>query len=80
MQNRTWPCLLTCSCAVLIIGGPVFVTPGAEAADESTPIAWSAVVGQPYPDFVLPRIDGNLPLKLSDYRGRKLLLVHFASW
>ena len=39
-----------------------------------------SIVGQPYPDFVLPRIDNNLPLKLSDYRGRKVLLVHFASW
>ena len=37
-------------------------------------------VGKPYPDFVLPRIDNGQPLRLSDYRGRKVILVHFASW
>lgn len=35
---------------------------------------------QPYPDFVLPTIDGNESLQLSDYRGTKVLLIHFASW
>jgi hypothetical protein len=28
----------------------------------------------------LPRIDNGKPLKLSDYRGQKVLLIHFASW
>ena len=36
-------------------------------------------VGQMYPDFLLPRVDGDLG-RLSDFRGKKVLLVHFASW
>lgn len=35
--------------------------------------------GNLYPDFLLPDIDGNLG-RLSDYRGKKILLFHFASW
>ena len=38
-----------------------------------------AKVGQMYPDFLLPRLDGDFG-RLSDYRGEKVLLVHFASW
>ena len=32
-----------------------------------------------YPDFMLPRVDGGME-RLSDYRGRKVLLINFASW
>ncbi|MFT7677616.1 MAG: peroxiredoxin [Planctomycetota bacterium] len=32
------------------------------------------------PDVELPRIDGAGMLKLSDLRGQKVLLIHFASW
>jgi hypothetical protein len=31
------------------------------------------------PDFTLPNLDG-VPHRLSDYRGRKVLLVAYASW
>lgn len=34
---------------------------------------------QLYPDFRLPRIDEG-DLRLSDFRGKKVLLFHFASW
>lgn len=37
-------------------------------------------VGKPHPDFVLPRIDTREPVALSQFRGKKVLLVHFASW
>lgn len=37
-------------------------------------------VGQPHPDFVLPRIDNREAVSLAQFRGRKLLLIHFASW
>lgn len=37
-------------------------------------------IGQPHPDFVLPRIDNGKPTSLSQFRGKKVLLVHFASW
>jgi len=36
-------------------------------------------VGQMYPDFYLPKLDGGFG-RLSDYRGKKVLLFHFASW
>ena len=35
--------------------------------------------GQLVPDFVLPTVDGQ-QLRLSDLRGKKLLLFNFASW
>ena len=35
--------------------------------------------GQMYPDFLLPTVDGELG-RFSDYRGKKILLFHFASW
>ncbi len=37
------------------------------------------VVGKMYPDFRLPKLDGSFG-RLSDHRGKKVLLVHFASW
>ena len=44
--------------------------------------AWGQVpsVGQPYPDFVLPRASDGAPVSLSQFRGKKVLLFHFASW
>jgi len=34
---------------------------------------------QAFPDFLLPSIDGGRG-RLSDFRGRKVLLFNFASW
>ena len=36
--------------------------------------------GKMYPDFLLPTIDGDSTGRLSDYRGKKVLLFNFASW
>jgi len=36
-------------------------------------------IGQTYPDFLLPMLGGGFG-RLSDYRGKKVLLMHFASW
>lgn len=36
-------------------------------------------LGQVYPDFYLPKLDGGFG-RLSDFRGKKVLLIHFASW
>jgi hypothetical protein len=41
---------------------------------------YSPRVGQPHPDFVLPSITDHEPVSLSQFRGKKVLLVHFASW
>ena len=37
-------------------------------------------VGQAHSDFVLPSIEDGSNIQLSDYRGKKVLLLHFASW
>jgi hypothetical protein len=37
-------------------------------------------IGEPHNDFVLPRIDTREPIALSEFRGKKVLLIHFASW
>ena len=37
-------------------------------------------VGQPLPDVRLPSIDGGAEVALSSFRGRRLLLIEFASW
>ncbi len=41
---------------------------------------YSPRVGQPHPDFTLPSIVDRAPVSLSQFRGRKVLLIHFASW
>lgn len=35
---------------------------------------------QRFPDFTLPDIATEKAVSLSDYRGRKVLLIQFASW
>jgi peroxiredoxin len=37
-------------------------------------------VGQTHPDFTLPRTGDGAPVSLSDFRGKKVLLIQFASW
>ncbi len=42
--------------------------------------SYSVKVGQPHPDFILPSVDDGKPIQLSSMRGKKVLLMHFASW
>jgi hypothetical protein len=37
-------------------------------------------IGRPHPDFTLPNIADRRPVSLSQFRGRKVLLIHLASW
>jgi hypothetical protein len=37
-------------------------------------------VGERHPDFTLPTIDKRTPTSLSSFRGKKVLLIQFASW
>jgi peroxiredoxin len=37
-------------------------------------------VGQRHADFTLSNVATGKPVSLSDFRGKKLLLVHFSSW
>lgn len=41
---------------------------------------YSPQVGKLHPDFTLPNIADNEPVSLSQFRGRKVLLIHFSSW
>ncbi len=56
----------------------------AETATQASPIkihrGYRPKVGEPHRDFILPSIDDGKNLQLSDYRGKKVLLLHFASW
>ncbi len=42
--------------------------------------SYAPQVGKPHTDFILPSIRDGRPLQLSSYRGKKVLLMHFASW
>jgi hypothetical protein len=37
-------------------------------------------IGQVYPQVVLPSLDGKRAIALSEFRGRKVILIEFASW
>ena len=37
-------------------------------------------VGQRHADFTLKDISNGKPVSLSDFRGKKVLLIQFASW
>lgn len=37
-------------------------------------------VGEKHPDLLLPRIDNREAVSLTQFRGKKVLLIHFASW
>lgn len=42
-------------------------------------IAQSPTIGTQVPDFTLPTLDGKM-VRLSDYRGKRLVLFMWASW
>ena len=42
-------------------------------------VAYQLNLGEPVPDFMLFALDGHA-VKLSDYRGKKLLVFMWASW
>lgn len=46
---------------------------------QATPLADSPLIGQPVPSLSLPDLDGQLH-RLTDYRGRRVLLNFWASW
>jgi hypothetical protein len=37
-------------------------------------------VGARHAEFTLPDIQTGKPVSLADFRGKKVLLIHFASW
>ena len=43
-------------------------------------VGYRPQVGEPHPEFTLPDLRSGRPVSLSDYRGKRVLLLHFASW
>lgn len=66
-----------CIALALCIFSLAAVGSAAEASSEAPEIGTQP--GQLYPDFYLPKLDGGFG-RLSDYRGKKIILFHFASW
>jgi peroxiredoxin len=53
------------------------------AAGLTTPAGaagYNPQVGDRHPDFTLPDVGTGKPKSLSDFRGKKVLLIQFASW
>ena len=65
----------TLACLAITLGVLISSGERAIASDYYNP-----QVGEPHADFVLPRIDNRKPVWLSQYRGKKVLLIQFASW
>ncbi len=66
--QRAWA---AAACGLLVLG---FATDRAAAG------SYRPKVGKPHPPIVLPTIEHDRAVALSDFRGKKVLLVHFASW
>ena len=49
------------------------------SASASTPQV-GGKVGNVHPEIVLPSLDGKKTYALSQFRGKKVLLIQFASW
>ncbi len=41
---------------------------------------YEPAAGKPHRNFTLPRIDNAEAVTLTQLRGKKVLLIHFASW
>jgi hypothetical protein len=75
--------------SVMILGIPAAV--GEPPADEVSASAVSSgsaaqrrdspfAVGDLFPDLAFPALEGGTPTRLSDFRGKKVMLHVFASW
>jgi cytochrome oxidase Cu insertion factor (SCO1/SenC/PrrC family) len=50
-----------------------------QTAAEHPPVSPRIEVGVPFPDLLLPDLDGR-PASVAQWRGRKVILHIFASW
>ncbi|MDG1049285.1 MAG: hypothetical protein P8M11_12110 [Planctomycetota bacterium] len=64
---------------LLLVGTLLQLAATAAEPQELNSKSWNTV-GARLPAVELPRIDGRGSVDLSTLRGRKLLLIHFASW
>jgi peroxiredoxin len=51
-----------------------------ETSTRVSAASYAPKVGQRHPDFTLPTIGDRAPVSLSSFRGKKVLLIQFASW
>jgi len=65
--------LLLFSALILILD------PGSTRSQDNPTPGIGMKVGEYFPDFRLPTLDGEV-VSLSSFRGRKILLIQFASW
>lgn len=56
------------------------VATGVGSTTVSQAAPYAPKLGQRHPDFTLPAIDDRRPVALSDFRGKKVLLIQFSSW
>ena len=63
--------------AIALLTCVILLVPVGVSAEDRPPIGVKD--GEMYPDFLLPTLDGGLH-RFSEYRGKKILLFHFASW
>ena len=73
--------LLSLLSLALVASPPAWQAATAPAPDlvQMDPAVWTTP-GARIPDLELPRVDGSGLVRLKDYEGKKLLLIHFASW
>ena len=64
-------------CRILVLAACVATIAEARADDES---GYGPKVGEHHPEFTLPDVNSGTPVSLSDFRGKKVLLIQFASW
>ncbi len=50
------------------------------AAAQAIRAAYPPRAGEAHPEFTLPSIADGKPVSLAQFRGKKVLLIHFASW
>jgi hypothetical protein len=44
------------------------------------PHGYTPQVGERHAEFTLPDLQAGKPVSLADFRGKKVLLIQFASW
>ena len=80
-MNSIVPPMLIPGLLALCLG---WATPCAAASTSGDELAIPArprpAVGKSFGQLVLPTLDGSRSVSLDVYRGRKVLLIEFASW
>ena len=62
---------------IFVMAIPVVTCFAAHSASAAPP---DLTVGKPFPDLVLPAMDGGRAMSIADFRAKKVILHVFASW